>query len=108
MTRDALTAPPPRTTAAECVACRRTTHAPVPVRTGPAGIHHACPHCAPHLTPGPSHHDMQKENEMTGSTPRSGGGGDGLPGEPWPGPPVPPTPDGGPGVPNPPRKGNGS
>ncbi|MGW5236926.1 hypothetical protein ACWEQU_32775 [Streptomyces nodosus] len=25
-----------------------------------------------------------------------GGGGDGLPGEPWPGPEKPPSPDGGP------------
>ncbi|WP_168712547.1 hypothetical protein [Streptomyces sp. A0958] len=32
-----------------------------------------------------------------------GGGGDGLPGTPWPGPQDPPTPDGGPGVPNPPK-----
>lgn len=31
-------------------------------------------------------------------------GGDGLPGEPYPGPHPPPTPDGGPGVPNPPKK----
>ncbi|MFG3285760.1 hypothetical protein [Streptomyces sp. NPDC048111] len=30
-------------------------------------------------------------------------GGDGLPGEPYPGPHQPPTPDGGPGVPNPPK-----
>ncbi|MEU0122632.1 hypothetical protein ABZ114_13245 [Streptomyces albidoflavus] len=32
------------------------------------------------------------------------GGGDGLPGEPYPGPHQPPSPDGGPGVPNPPQK----
>ncbi len=32
-----------------------------------------------------------------------GGGGDPLPGEPWPAPP-PPSPDGGPGVPMPPKK----
>ncbi|GAA3642949.1 hypothetical protein L7D48_19505 [Streptomyces sp. S1A] len=31
------------------------------------------------------------------------GGGDKLPGEPYPGPHQPPTPDGGPGVPNPPK-----
>jgi hypothetical protein len=30
-------------------------------------------------------------------------GGDGLPGEPYPGPHQPPTPDGGPGIPNPPK-----
>lgn len=27
-----------------------------------------------------------------------GGDGDGVPGQPWPGPPVPPSPDGGPKV----------
>ncbi|GCD45210.1 hypothetical protein GKJPGBOP_04932 [Streptomyces paromomycinus] len=31
------------------------------------------------------------------------GGGDKLPGQPYPGPHQPPTPDGGPGVPNPPK-----
>ncbi|WP_256220637.1 MULTISPECIES: hypothetical protein [unclassified Streptomyces] len=35
---------------------------------------------------------------------RTGAGGDGLPGEPYPGPHPSPTPDGGPGVPNPPKK----
>lgn len=36
--------------------------------------------------------------------PWNNGGGDKLPGEPYPGPHQPPTPDGGPGVPNPPKK----
>ncbi|MGC4946477.1 hypothetical protein ACLQ2N_09790 [Streptomyces sp. DT224] len=45
---------------------------------------------------------------MKGTTPhgiavRAGGGGDGLPGTPWPGPQEPLSPDGGPGVPSPPK-----
>ncbi|WP_187337581.1 MULTISPECIES: hypothetical protein [unclassified Streptomyces] len=44
------------------------------------------------------------EAEPAGACSGGDDDGDGLPGEPWPGPPLPPTPDGGPGVPNPPKK----
>jgi hypothetical protein len=54
VTRDALTAPPPRARTAVCTACARTTHAPVPVRTGEHGPEYACPHCVGDLTPGPA------------------------------------------------------
>ncbi|WP_405897928.1 hypothetical protein OG242_10680 [Streptomyces sp. NBC_00727] len=40
---------------------------------------------------------------MNTLTTHADGGGDGLPGTPWPGPKDPPSPDGGPGVPNPPK-----
>jgi len=43
---------------------------------------------------------------MTNQT-RRNGGGDKLPGKPYPGPHQPPTPDGGPGVPNPPKADGG-
>lgn len=41
--------------------------------------------------------------EINATCYNGGGGGDKLPGEPYPGPHQPPTPDGGPGVPNPPK-----
>ncbi|WP_185992727.1 hypothetical protein [Streptomyces sp. 130] len=47
--------------------------------------------------------EVMRETTAHGIAVRVDGGGDGLPGTPWPGPQDPPSPDGGPGVPNPPK-----
>ncbi|TJZ42753.1 hypothetical protein FCH28_33160 [Streptomyces piniterrae] len=46
---------------------------------------------------------MSPDEWRTADSAAARGGGDKLPGEPYPGPHPTPTPDGGPGVPNPPK-----